>query len=277
MGDFVQKVFGGGKSSSKPKDTTPEELKALRQPFVDNLTALLSSGGRPAYEGPLVAGITGAEQNALGAVNAAATDPSRQQLLQQTLQGYFLPGQQGANPFLQSAIQAAQRPTQLTLNDTLARNLPGVFTAAGQTIGGGLRSPNQNLNAGSTAFDMAAARAFEGGSNALSDIATNMSFQGYESERGRQQQAIQLQQQDVDTLVKNLQAQGLPRLIEDLGIERGLAEFQSRMNSLLQALQIAGGAPIAQQGQVQSQTNYGGIVPALFPKGLGGGSSGATR
>jgi len=267
MSSVVQMLTGGGKtkSSSAPVDTTPEELKALRQPFVSSLTSVLQGQGTPAYTGQLVSPITSAEQTGLGAVAGAAYNPNRADLLNKTLQGYFLPGQAGGNPFLQSAIEAAQRPTQQALNDTLSRTLPGTFTAAGQQIGGGLRSPNPRLNAGATAFDTAAARAFEGGSNALKDIATNMSFQGYQQERQNQQQAIQLQQQDVQTLVNNLQAQGLPRLIEQYGLDQGLKEFQGRMQSFLQALQIAAGSPIATQGtQAQaSGTQYTGILPAL--------------
>jgi len=272
MGDFIRQVFGGKKETSRPVDSTPEELKALRAPFVSGLTSLIQGQGRPEYGGDLVAGITPTEQQNLGFMNQVAQGPGRQDLLNKTLSGYFLPGQEGSNPFLQSAIQAAQRPTQQALNDTLARTLPGTFTAAGQQIGGGLRSPNQNLKPSSTAFDMAAARAFEGGSNALKDIATNMSFQGYESERGRQNQAVQLQQQDIQALSQNLKDQALPRLINQMGLDKALEEFNARFNSFLQALSIAQGSPIAQQGQQSKGVSYSGIVPALFPKGAGGGS-----
>jgi hypothetical protein len=275
MSNVLQSLFGGSssKQSSTPVDTTPPELAALRAPFASSLTSLFQQGGRPAYPGPFVAPITGAEETALGATAGAAYDPNRANLLAQTLSGNFLPGQPGANPFLDAAIRAAQAPTRQALNDTLARTLPGTFTAAGQQIGGGLRSPNPRQTPGSTAFDLAAARAFEGGAGALSNIATNMAFQGYESERGRQQQAIPLSQQEVQTMTQNLQAQALPRLIQDLGIERGLAEFQSRMNSLLQALGIAAGAPIATQGNQQTATSEAqkGIIPGLLPKGLQGG------
>jgi hypothetical protein len=87
-------------------------------------------------------------------------------------------------------------------------------------------------------------------------------------ERQLQQQAIPLGQQEVQTTVTNLQAQALPRLIEDLGIERGLAEFQRKTSELLAILQLTGGvtAPaIAQQRQStgESETQKG-IVPTLL-------------
>jgi hypothetical protein len=103
-----------------------------------------------------------------------------------------------------------------------------------------------------------------------------MSFQGYESERGRQQQAIQFSQQEVDKTISNLQAQALPRLIEDLGVERGIELFKARTQELLAALQSISSLASLNQVAGQSQstgenTSFGGIVPALLPKGLQGG------
>jgi hypothetical protein len=169
MGDVLQAVFGGSskKSSSKPIDLQSPELKALRGPFAEQLTSLMQQGGRPAYEGPFVAGITPEEQEMLRLLRDDAAGASgRQDLIAQTIAGRFLPGGAGQNPFLEAAIAGAQRPTAQALNDTLTRALPGTFTKAGHQIGGGLRSPNPRLAPGSTAFDLAAARAFEGGANA---------------------------------------------------------------------------------------------------------------
>jgi hypothetical protein len=59
----------------------------------------------------------------------------------------------------------------------------------------------------------------------------------------------QVQGQEVDTLVKNLQAQALPRLIQDLGVERGMEAFNNQVNSLLSTLGIAAGVtrPVVSQ------------------------------
>lgn len=84
------------------------------------------------------------------------------------------------NPFLQSAIQAAQRPTLQGLEESLSRSLPGRFTAEG----GQFVQPQ-----GSSAFDRAAALATRGVSQSIADIATNMGFGAYESERGRMGEA----------------------------------------------------------------------------------------
>lgn len=277
MSGVLKALTGGSSSTSKPVDLTPEAFKELQAPFSNSVQSLIANQGRPAYTGELNAPISQGELTGLGQTAGAAYNPFRTDLLNKTLQGYFLPGQAGANPFLQSAIEAAQRPTEDALNRTLSRTLPGTFTAAGAHIGGGLRSANPNLRPGNTAFDLAASNAFTGGANALKDIATNLSFQGYQQERQNQQQAVQLQQADVDTMVKNLTAQALPRLIQQQGFDKAYQEFNDRLNSFLQALQLAqqAGSPVI--ANQQKSSSVGGLLPALFPKGVGGGSTGGSK
>lgn len=229
-----------------------------------------------------------------------------------------------SNPFLQSAIEAAQRPTLQGLEETLSRTLPGRFTQAGHMIQPG----------GSSAFDRAAAIATRGTAQEMGDIATRMSYNAFEAAQGREATALenelsrrgqfglqtqnleagamqnqldralqvpgmeaQLQQigantdlalaqlptqmaetalrlaqargqeagtgltqaqtgtqnaqtdltqsqvrgNEVDTAIKNLQAQALPRLIQDMGLERGIEAFNNNVNSLLATLGIASG------------------------------------
>lgn len=64
-----------------------------------------------------------------------------------------------------------------------------------------------------------------------------------------------VQAQEVDTMIKNLQAQALPRLIKEMGIERGMEAFQNNVNSMLSVLGIAGGVTrpvISQQSDSKS-------------------------
>lgn len=270
MGDFLKNVFGGSKSesTSMPVDMTPRDFRALRTPLASAFRDLLAGDAAtmfnvPKVEGPLVAPLTDAERATLGQLGAEGG--TRGNLIEKTLAGNFLPGQPGANPFLEEAIRAAQRPTVQALEETLSRTLPGRFTVAGQFV-----QPQ-----GSSAFDRAAAIATRGAADALSDIATNISFAGYESERNRQQQAISLSQGEVDTMISKLQAQGLPRMIEDLGIERGLQEFQTRMAAMVELLRNLTAATSPTLGTVSQSASESmtGIVPALFPKGVGGGSA----
>jgi hypothetical protein len=299
MGDTMKKLFGGSKTQQKSEqqatsesqsqstsgsfDLTSDELKKLREPFVSGLTALLGGGG-PAWDGPFVAGMTQGEGQALGQVDAAANNANRTGLIDDTLKGKYL----NSNPHLEEAIKAAQRPTFQGLEEVLGRVLPGRFAQAGH-----LTNPNKpGSGGGSSAFDRAAAIATRGATQAAADIATNMSNESFKNERVMQQQAITMSQQDVDTFTKNLQAQGLPRLIEDLGIERALDEFKSRTDALIKAFAVAAGSPIAVVGQESQSTSSsksqstgsssgqgedfgGGVVgtvgKVMFPKGLQGG------
>lgn len=266
----MKELFGGSESQQQAqnttKDTTPEELKGLRGPFVQALTTMLQREGRPAYPGALsVDDRPAGAMTAMGQLGAQANDPTRRGLLTDTMAGKYLPGQPGANPFLDEAIRAAQRPTLQGLEETLGRTLPGRFTQAGHLV----NAANMTANpaGGSSAFDLAAARATGDSAAALGKIATDMSFQGYESERGRQQQAVQLSQQEIQGLVENLKAEWMPTAIQQWNVETGLKEFQSRMTSLLQALGIAAGSPIANQGGEGSSSGkseeFKGIVPGI--------------
>ena len=56
--------------------------------------------------------------------------------------------------------------------------------------------------------------------------------------------------------LENLQAQGLPRLIEQRGLELGLQEFMDRRQQLMQLLAVS------------AQTS--GVVPGQFSESMGG-------
>lgn len=271
MSDFFKMLFGGSDSkqvsTSTPTDMTPQAFKDLQNPFATELTKLMTAGGGPQYEGPLVADMGANEGNLLTQLmGQTGSGTSRNGLIESTLAGNFLPGQAGANPFLDAAIAAAQRPTFQGLEEVLSRTLPGRFTAAGQFTGA----------RGSSAFDRAAAIAARAASDTAGDIATKMSFAGYDAERQRQQEAIPLSRAEVDATITNLQAQGLPRMIQDLGIERGMALFQQRTQQLLEIMKLIGGVTSptianTQQAVGTSETQKG-VIPGLFPNGLGGGS-----
>lgn len=254
----MKKLFGGSetKSTSTPTDMTPDEYKNLRGPFAETIMSYLQQGGTPQYEGPLKADMTQTEGDILTQLmDQTGAGTGRSSYLSSVLSGNYLPGQDNANPFLNAAIEAAQRPTLQGLEETLARTLPGRFTLAGQ----------QAQPQSSSAFDRAAAVATRGTAQALSDIATNMSFGAYEQERGRQQQAVQLDQAEVDNTIKNLQAQALPRLIEELGIERGIALFSQNTQSILDILKTLAGVtmPTVANNQQSTGESFGGVVPGL--------------
>jgi hypothetical protein len=263
--DWLKTIFGGSnteqKSTSTPVDMTPDAFKELRGPFADLVSGWASSGG-PSYSGPLTTP-AGANENQLlgGLMGDAGGASGRQALLTDTMGGKFT--DPNSNPFLNDYIKAAQRPTMQALEEVLGRTLPGRFNLAGHTT-----APQ-----GSSAFDRAGAIATRGAADAMGDIATKIGMGAYEGERGRQQQAIALSQAEVDTSIKNLQAQSLPRMIQEMGIERGMAEFNRRTQALLEVLKMMGGAAsptIANKGEsTGTSENFGkGIFGSLFPQGM---------
>ncbi len=291
MTSILSSILGGSEEQSKTKDITPVELRGVRTPFAETLLRLIgfdptitegkkgplvtggefggeTLGGIPQFGQPFAAGITEQELATLGLLPGAAAggEPlsAARDLLTRTLGGGFT-GE--GNPFLRSTIEAAQRPTLEGLEEVLSRVLPGRFTQGGQ-----FTQPQ-----GSSAFDRAAAIATRGTAQALADIATNISFGAHEAERGRQQEAVgiasDLTSADVQRTISTLQAQALPRFIEQFGIDQGLKEFQSRMTAIIQVLSILGGTAQAQPGTQASQTSQTGVLPALgsiFSVGFGG-------
>ena len=225
-------------------------------PATDNGTYDPNSvlSGIPTYSGDLVAPLSSTEQAYLDQLNnqqgssQSATDQSMA-YLSDVLSGKYLPGGDNSNPFLQAAIEAAQRPTMQALQETLSRTLPGRFTQNGQ-----FTQPT-----GSSAFDRAAALAARDAQQTAADIATNMSYNAYNSERTAQGEAAttlpQISQQEITSTISNLQAQALPRLIQEMGVERGVQQFNNSMNQLMVLLQTAGGVtqPVVASSSESSQ------------------------
>jgi hypothetical protein len=281
----MKALFGGSTTKSGPVDVTPSDIEGLRKSAGSVLEAFLKKGGGPEYKGPLVAELGDNERSILNLLMDDANGASgRQDLIRQTMEGRFLPGQPGANPYLESAIAAAQRPTFEGLGETLGRQLPGQFLQAGHTFNPATFANNviaqagggNTIAGGSSAFDRASAIATRGATQAAADIGTKMSSDAYESERTRQNEAIKFSQAETELMVSNLQAQALPRMIEDLGIERGIELFKSRTQEMLAALSSLGQfGQLTNIGQKSKTDQQNGIIPSLFPKGLGGGSMSA--
>lgn len=334
----IANQIGQGAAPGQPGSANPQDPAYLQQAIGQNMQ----------QQTPQAPTLSQASQNLMGSTAASGTPGGANQFVQglningqnpqntgaglaefqQGLAGASQTGAYGgatSNPFLQQYIEAAQRPTQQALEETLGRTLPGRFALAGQSTQQG----------GSSAFDRAAAIATRGAANALGDIGTNISYNALEAARGRESSALEnelarrgqsglqtqsltasaLQQQldraqqipgmeaqianlgantaytqgqtqglgaqnaltlaqarateagrgqtnaqtgltnsqitsnDMNTAIQNLQAQALPRLIQDLGVERGMESFNNQVNALLSTLGIASGTtrPVVSQ------------------------------
>lgn len=262
MGLFTD-IFGGGEQSSQ-STSTPTNMNPFTAPLqapLTNATTNLLQNGIPQYtpnaNNGLAAPIGANEQTTLNQLMTANAPGSQTNgYLSDVLGGKYLPGQANANPFLNSAVTAAQRTTMNNLNDTLSRSLPGQFLAAGQST---------NPTSGSSAFDTAAGTYARNAATTMGDIASTMNSNAYTSERSNQQAAVPMQQAQVQGMVNNLQAQALPRLIQQYGLDQGLQVFQQQTNQLLQLLATAGGIAQPVIGNTQQSTATGMTTPGVIP------------
>lgn len=124
-------------------------------------------------------------------------------------------------------------------------NLRGQFVANGQVLNGPAQvSPSGGINPatgqGSSAFDKAAALAQTGLEQSMGATAAPIISSYLTNAMGQQTQgatqAEQLSSTEINNLVQTLQAEALPRLIEQYGMDQGLQEFNNRVNVMLQAL-----------------------------------------
>lgn len=178
------------------------------------------------------------------------------------------------NPLLQAYITAAQRSTMDNLAHTLVSNGSN-FTANGQFVQPGGSSAFDRAQALATQSaanamgDIASNIGYQGyelnqqlnqqtqqanAANALQALLGNQSS-GLTAQQSNQSAGLQEQQNvtsaanaqgnlsssEVSSLVSNLQAQALPRLIEQYGLDQGLQMFNNQVNDLLTILQTGAG------------------------------------
>lgn len=277
MGGVVDSVtdtlFGSSGEPGRVVDTTPQAFGELRRPTSDALRNILSGGGQQAFSGQMTAPVTGTEQQLLDQIMGQSQPSGAAQQSMQTLE-QAAAGQglsPDSNPFLAATIQSAQRPLIEQFNDETLPGLRAQFAQAGQQIQG----------EGSSPFQMAQARASSGLANALGDVSTELSGQNFQQERQRQLQAAtaipEVERAQLDQSMRALEAQALPRLVEQFGIDRGLEEFRRRQETLMQAIQLAGGLAQAQPQALQGTQPTGGLLGGFaqgFGAGVGGGLTG---
>jgi hypothetical protein len=257
--------FGTQSSSqqSTPTNLTAPEFTALAGPLADAIRGLFATGG-PTFGGALPAGwgaapapetlaapVTPTQTALLGQLTSAGPGPNyaaSQELLGRDISGANL---STGNPFINAMVQAAQGDLQRQFEGSIVPQLLSRFTGSGQEVQG----------QGSSAFAHEAGLAANDQAKRLADISTNLRGNAYEAERARQEAAVgqagALSQAETQRLVTTLQQAALPQLVQDLGIQRGLAEFQRRMQTLLAALGIGVQAAQPSIGQTSSGSSSG--------------------
>lgn len=207
-------------------------------PFTVNGQASNSSSN------PLVAALSGAEGLDLGRLSSlitggtpgqgndllASTSPVLAQML-----GPNYARDLATSPQTQGAIQGAINPLETSFKNTTIPGLQSKFVAAGQ---------NPNAPTGSSAFDRAANEAQSNllaQEGAISSGITNSAYQtGLQQQSGAVNQAASVGTQEINNVLSDMQAQALPRLVQQYGINAGLQLYQSQVQSMLQSLGLSG-------------------------------------
>ena len=157
----------------------------------------------------------------------------------------------GTNPYLAGAIQSALYPTIRNFQSTTIPELLSRYTGGNQQVQG----------QGSSSFANAADLASLDLNQSLLGTASGMASSAYQQGIGQQLQAASqasgLQTSELQNLVTAGQQAALPQLVQDLGIQRGLQQYNNNINTLMEALRIAAGGSsptvaVSSQGTSQS-------------------------
>lgn len=170
------------------------------------------------------------------------------------------------NPAVLSAIKGATDPMVSAFQNTTIPSLKGQFVANGQVLNGPAQPGTTANGQGSSAFDKAQAIAQTGLEQSIGSTAGQIENAALQGAMGQQSnaatQAQTLSSTQLNNLVTTLQAQALPRLIQQYGMDQGLQQFNNRVQVLLESLGIGSqisGPDVAQQGQsTQSTTSQSG-------------------
>lgn len=273
IGSQLSSLFGGGPTYSGPSSTGAALSNA---PVVT--TPATFSAPMSANEGSILNTIFGFN-NPTGGVNPAATSYLNTVLSPQYLSSIM------TNPGVTSAISSATAPMVSAFQNTTMPQLEGNFVANGQVLNGpaqtnGTTGTNPGSGQGSSAFDKASAIAETGLQQAIGQTAGGIVNQALNTAMGQQAQgetqAQTLSSTEINNLVTSLQAEALPRLIQQYGMDEGLQQFNNRVQVMLEALGIGSqisGPDTAQSGQSTQQfaSESGSGAEGLFNQAFGAG------
>ena len=221
--------MGGGstESSSGQSDMTPVEYKRLRSDFADIFQRNQGpfQGMTQGYQGDYVADITSEEQGLVDQISqfgGAAISPAQRAAADarlSTIRGENLVPTEQFKPWVTAINEAFDEGTLQNV---------GMFTGAGHSV------------QDSSPFQRSEAIREKARIDAIARAGTDI----YMGERGFQEQAAAGEEaqaasrqaanaDEIKNLIDRLSATQLPRLIADMGLERGMAQFNEEINNLL--------------------------------------------
>jgi len=266
----------GKTSTFGPVDLQAKYYKGLREPYSgvlynafgpakDFFSGDLSFDGSDEdflnrYRAPMSPG----ETDALAGLNAQlyGPDPNRdasEDLLGKTLGGDFL--SPDSNPYFADMLKYTNQAISDEYNKEGLQQ-QALFARAGQEL------PE------SSPFAHASAELSKARMDAIGKNTAELSGSIYEAERARQTQAVEQRRANAEfefrRQYEGLQANALPRLIDQMGFERGFEEYQARINAIMTALGLAADVSVPAIGQVGSSAT---TTPTATNYNTGGGSS----
>jgi hypothetical protein len=221
--------MGGGstEASSSQHDVTPGEYTSLRPGYASAFARNLQNYGRieEGYEGPYGADITPEEQELVDQISSfggAAVTPAQREAAEArlaTIRGEHLVPTEQFKPWVTAINEAFDEGTLQNV---------GMFTGAGHSV------------QDSSPFARSEAIREKARVDAIAKAGTDiyMGERGFQEAAAAGEEAQAASRQAVDAgeiqnLVDRLAATQLPRLIEDMGIERGLAQFNEEIQNLM--------------------------------------------
>lgn len=275
-------LLGGATSGAQPLSLAgiPSSGMANAAPIGANEQSILAM-----LMGNLGSNVPGANVNPLLqriAEGGTALQGAGEQSVLDTLGGKYLGPE--SNPWLAATVKSAQDQLQFDWENRVMPNLRTSFTGAGQNVTPGA--------SGSSPFDRSMALAASEQGRTLGDVATRVYGENYANERNRQLQALGLgqtatgqqasaieaglsgqiaergqnladRQAKTAEMIATLETQALPRMIEQMGNDRGTEEFRLRLDALLKLLGVQTSATGVTAANIQPQSSTAGLAPGI--------------
>jgi hypothetical protein len=254
-------LFGGRPQTESSQTVSAPQLPAYLQPFETDAATkaqTLYNSGQLApsyYSGQTVAPFSAQTQGGIDALTARATAgnpllPAAQGASMDTINGDFLSAD--SNPYLQSAMNAANRGTVQQFSEATLPGLTSTFSKAGRSS--------------SDAYGNTIGRATEGLARTLSDSNSTMAANNYTTERANQINQINnapaLTAADYTDPAKLLNAGGLVDAQNQSLIDANVSKYDYEKNLPYNALQnylnlLNGTAGAVANGSTTNSAKYG--------------------